>query len=80
MKVKQENYVYQGHFTKGVRNGYGKIITAHNDVYQGYFKDNKLSSGSVVYSNGDKFEGEFDENLHPLKTSAPHFLTYVPPK
>lgn len=43
--------------------GRGKLITDKGDIFEGEFKNNKMSgSGILIRSNGEKYEGEFKDN------------------
>lgn len=41
-------------------NGHGRLIHADEDVYIGYWEDDKLSGyGSYMYKDGSKYEGNW---------------------
>lgn len=53
--------VYKGEFKDGFRHGYG-VLYEDGEVYEGEFVANvKHGQGKVRYTNGDSFEGLFEE-------------------
>jgi hypothetical protein len=58
------SFIYEGPFNDGKFTGDGKIEYADGRKYQGFFNENKLIKGRVIYKSGAVYEGEF-ANLKP---------------
>ena len=44
------------------RDGYGMQIWPDGSVYEGYWKNNTLFKGRLIYENGDAYDGEWYDN------------------
>lgn len=51
---------YEGQFRKGLPNGQGTFIKSDDTRYVGTFKDGQITSGTIIFPNGDRFVGQFD--------------------
>ncbi len=80
--ISRYNYFFNGKYkdrkTQGCvrgncNNGYGKYILSSNSIYQGFFINGKRLIGEFKYTNGDKYEGEFNTNG---KRDGTGFYTY----
>jgi hypothetical protein len=50
---------YEGEFSNGLPNGQGTFIFADDGRVEGVFKDGNITSGQVIFTNGDRYVGEF---------------------
>ena len=47
---------------EGKRHGYGKMTYSCDDIYEGYWADDKLHGpGLYIWRDGGRFEGTFEE-------------------
>ena len=55
--------IYEGEFgaKAGVRDGYGSSKSSEGNFFVGEFRDDKPVKGKIIYSNGDYFEGTWNE-------------------
>jgi hypothetical protein len=64
---KKDGSLYQGAITANTFQGFGQYIYPKNGIhttYEGEFKNNMIDGkGTLVFENGDKYAGEFLENL-----------------
>jgi hypothetical protein len=71
---------FEGDWVKGQRTGKG-VHFLENEKYEGeLFKGVRVNYGSLTYSNGDKFEGEFgtDKSAKSLLPGADDFILGLP--
>ena len=54
---------YTGYFTKGHREGYGRVLNHGNNVYEGDFKNGKLEGEGICIERGIKYKGMFKNGL-----------------
>ncbi|XP_031472648.1 uncharacterized protein LOC116245057 [Nymphaea colorata] len=54
-----ENTVYEGNFREDMRNGVGVLRTAKYEYFGPYKEDRMEGKGTVIFSDGSKFEGWF---------------------
>lgn len=53
-------FTYEGSFSNGYRNGYGKHMFANGITYEGEYKDSKQTGkGIKTWPNGNRYEGQF---------------------
>lgn len=58
----QNNDTYCGFFRDDMRNGLGKLKTAQYEYYGPYRDDKKEGKGTVIFTDGTKFEGWFQND------------------
>ena len=76
---KKRNLSYRGGFKKGVYHGLGVLTNDHGRKYAGIYTDGTLKEGigSITFSNGRVWEGDFDVHGKP---GIPYFKDIVPPR
>jgi hypothetical protein len=53
-------YLFTGNFSKGIKTGFGSLVSPNRDRYDGQWKDNNQNGhGIFTYANGDRYEGQF---------------------
>ncbi len=61
--------VYEGEFHLGYEHGDGVYRFANGDYYEGKFKKGRFIEGTHIDSFGNRYEGEFENNLYHGKGS-----------
>jgi len=59
IKIDKDGSIVYGRITNGGLNGKGFIVYSNDDIHEGNFENNILTSGKITLKNGQIIEGEF---------------------
>lgn len=62
-KLVDQKMIYEGEFSNGLKEGFGRLTEIDCSIYEGEFHlDQKHGKGIMKFSNGNSYEGDFSNN------------------
>lgn len=63
MNLEVELEYFEGIVKKGKKQGFCRMIYNTGVVIEGFYDENLIQTGSIIFSNGVEYRGEFQNNV-----------------
>lgn len=67
---------YEGMFSKGMKHGKGTYHWSNNDTFTGIWQYDEPQSGTMLYANGNRYEGEVVQIANEIYPKGQGTMTY----